>query len=228
MPNETEFLDRLIPKLEPWLASQSVAPVSHRSEEGVVPGATGGLPTSAGGGPVLLSPEDRSELRLYSQAFRDVAVQWSALSPLHRWEAFREQIVLRRVARIMDRPDAVMASVRRLKASIMQDIRKAIVLWNIMPAVALAVAALGVANLMMVNVTSRTREIAVMRAVGATKSQIVRLVLTEAMSLGTVGCILGVMLGMHTARSMNRLTTQLLGFEPVYTVPWMHVGVGVA
>ncbi|MCH7720836.1 MAG: FtsX-like permease family protein [Planctomycetes bacterium] len=253
MPNEAEPLARLIPKLEPWLASQSVEPVSNRSAPGATgglptsagrgsvllspddrselrlysPGATGGLSTSAGGGSVLLSPDDRSELRLYSQAFRDVAVQWPALSPLHRWEAFREQIVLRRVARIMDRPDAVMASVRRLKAGIMQDIRKAIVLLNIMPAVALAVAALGVANLMTVNVTSRTREIAVMRAVGATKSQIVRLVLTEAMSLGTVGCILGVVLGMHTARSMNRLTTQLVGFEPMYTVPWMHVGVGV-
>ena len=223
MPNEAEFLGRLIPKLETWLAGQSVAPASDLS----LPGATGGLPTSAGVGAALLSPDDRNELRLYSQAFRDVAVQWSALSPLHRWEAYREQLVLRRVARIMDRPDAVMASVRRLKASIMQDIRKAIVLLNIMPAVALAVAALGVANLMMVNVTSRTREIAVMRAVGATKSQIVRLVLTEAISLAAVGCILGVMLGMHTARSMNHLTTQLVGFEPLYTVPWMHVGIGV-
>jgi len=129
---------------------------------------------------------------------------------------------------VMDRSSVQIGSLRTLKENIDREIREATLLASAIPAVALLVAALGVANLMMVNVTTRSRQIAVVRAVGATKGQIVRLVLSEALTLGLLGSVVGVLLGLHSAASMNHLTGSLIGINPVYTVPWARVAVGVA
>ena len=94
---------------------------------------------------------------------------------------------------------------------------------SIIPVIALIVAALGVANLITASVNARTRQIAVLRAVGALKSQIVRLILVEAITLGVIGCVVGIALGMHTAHSMNHITEQLVGVELVFAVPWGRV-----
>ena len=76
---------------------------------------------------------------------------------------------------------------------------------------------------MMVNVASRSRQIAVLRAVGATKSQIARLVLIEAMVLGLLGCVVGVALGMHTAYTDGVLTERMLGLPMPWVAPWGRV-----
>ncbi|MCP4594597.1 MAG: FtsX-like permease family protein, partial [bacterium] len=87
---------------------------------------------------------------------------------------------------------------------------------------------IGVANLIAASVSARTRQIAVLRAVGALKSQIVRLVLAEALTLGVMGCLIGVALGLHTANSMNVITEKLVGVDLVFTVPWGRVAGAVS
>jgi putative ABC transport system permease protein len=96
------------------------------------------------------------------------------------------------------------------------------------PLMSLLVAALGVANLMMANVASRQRQIAVMRAVGATRWQMVRLVMGEAIILGMLGSAMGILLGLHLAANSNYVTEKVWGFEPVWTIPWGWVGGAVA
>jgi len=61
-------------------------------------------------------------------------------------------------------------------------------------AVALLVAALGIANTMLMNVLERTREIGVMKAVGAAGSHIQAIFLIEGSLIGTVGGGLGLLL----------------------------------
>lgn len=61
--------------------------------------------------------------------------------------------------------------------------------------VALLVAALGIANTMVMAVLERTREIGVMKAVGASPRDIRRIFLAEAAAVGVVGGLLGVLLG---------------------------------
>ncbi|MFH0981500.1 MAG: ABC transporter permease, partial [Planctomycetota bacterium] len=153
-----------------------------------------------------------------------VAENWEDLAPAERWDLFREQLVLLKVGYAVGKPDAQNGSLRRLKQSIDSDIRRATLLVSIIPVIALIVAALGVANLITVSVNARTRQIAVLRAVGAVKSQILRLVLTEALTLGVMGCVLGILLGMHTADSMNTITEKLVGVELIFAVPWRRVG----
>ena len=61
--------------------------------------------------------------------------------------------------------------------------------------VALGIAALGVMNTMVMSVLERTREIGVMRAVGARRSTIRRLFTFEAAALGFFGGLFGVVIG---------------------------------
>jgi hypothetical protein len=156
------------------------------------------------------------------------APNWEDLTPAERWDLFREQLVMLKVAYAAGAPDAQTGSLRRLKQSIDEDIRRATLLASIIPVIALIVAALGVANLITVSVNARTRQIAVLRAVGALKSQIVRLVLAEALTLGVMGCLIGIALGLHTAYSMNYITEKLVGIKLVFAVPWGRVGAAAA
>jgi len=118
--------------------------------------------------------------------------------------------------------------VRALKLAIDRDLRRATLLFTTIPLVALLVAALGVGNLMTANVASRTREIAMLRAVGSTKWQIVRLVIGEALVLGVLGSALGLALGLHAAYGMNSMTLAIWGYKPNWTIPWDLVLPGVA
>ena len=115
-----------------------------------------------------------------------------------------------------------------LKRIIDREVRQITRILTAIPAVALVVAALGVANLMTANVNARARQIALLRAVGTTKWQVMRLVLGEAGVLAVLGCGLGLGLGFHLAYHSNYVLDQMTGFQPVWTVPWDWVGYGVA
>jgi putative ABC transport system permease protein len=62
-------------------------------------------------------------------------------------------------------------------------------------AVALVVAAIGIANTMTMAIYERTREIGIMKALGATNRDVLRIFLAEAGAIGFVGGLLGVTVG---------------------------------
>ncbi|MFC7232052.1 ABC transporter permease [Saliphagus sp. GCM10025308] len=66
-------------------------------------------------------------------------------------------------------------------------------------AISLVVGSIGIANIMLVSVTERTREIGIMKAVGAQNRDVLGLFLTEAVILGVIGAILGTALGLAVA-----------------------------
>ncbi|SDC71240.1 ABC transporter permease [Natrinema hispanicum] len=63
-------------------------------------------------------------------------------------------------------------------------------------AISLLVGSIGIANIMLVSVTERTREIGIMKAVGAQNRDVLGLFLTESVILGVIGAILGTGLGL--------------------------------
>jgi putative ABC transport system permease protein len=127
-------------------------------------------------------------------------------------------------------PSKAFVTARELKREIDRNIDRVTLLLSVIPLVGLLVSALGLANLMAANVASRFREIAVLRAIGLTRSQTLRMVVGEAVVLGLLGSAMGLALGIALGRASNAMTLALSGFAPPLSVPWPLVlgGAGLA
>lgn len=76
--------------------------------------------------------------------------------------------------------------------------------------IALLVAAIGVINTMVMATLERTREIGIMRAIGATKRTVRRLFTVEAGVLGFMGGVFGVAISVGVAVALNQVLNQQL------------------
>ncbi len=74
-------------------------------------------------------------------------------------------------------------------------------------AIALLVAAIGIANTMTMAILERTREIGLMKAIGATNRDVMSIFLGEAAGIGFVGGLGGVILGLGAGALLNLLAT---------------------
>jgi putative ABC transport system permease protein len=86
--------------------------------------------------------------------------------------------------------------------------------------VAVLVAVLGIVNSLTVSITDRRRELGVMQAVGGLRSQIRRTVWLEAVSIGFIGLVLGLGLGLlNVYYSLGMVRRDLGGLDLDYTFP---------
>jgi putative ABC transport system permease protein len=99
-------------------------------------------------------------------------------------------------------------------------------------AIALLVAAIGIANTMTMAILERTREIGLMKAIGATNRNVLAIFLGEAAGIGFVGGLGGVIIGWLAGQGINVIaivylanqTAQSGGMPPsvaVYTPLWL-------
>ncbi|HEX4135826.1 MAG TPA: ABC transporter permease [Bryobacteraceae bacterium] len=86
------------------------------------------------------------------------------------------------------------------------------VLLGLIGALTLAIGGIGLANIMLVSVTQRTREIGVLKSLGATRSAIRFQFLAEAMAIVTSGGLIGVLIGWALIAGIRTLPL----LEPIF------------
>ena len=87
-------------------------------------------------------------------------------------------------------------------------------------AVAVLVAVLGIVNALTVSITDRRREIGVLRAVGGLRSQVRHTVWMEALGVGVIGLVLGLVLGaIQLYYSVEIARRDLIGIDIGYAYP---------
>jgi len=89
--------------------------------------------------------------------------------------------------------------------------------------ISLIVGAIGIANIMLVSVTERTREIGIMKAVGFQNRDILQLFLVEAVILGLAGSVFGIIVGVLAGYS----TTAFLALPFIFPIEWAGIAVAV-
>jgi putative ABC transport system permease protein len=144
----------------------------------------------------------------------------------------------RRVAAVL--PDGFEAVTRdELVADSTADVREGLRFFTtvllVFAAIALFVGAFLIANTFSMLVAQRTRELAVLRALGASRGQVMRSVLVEALVIGSLASVVGFALGLAVAVGLRRLLATLgldlpagaTVVQPTTLLACLAVGIGV-
>jgi putative ABC transport system permease protein len=80
---------------------------------------------------------------------------------------------------------------------------------------ALLVASIGIANTMIMSVYERTREIGILKAIGASRGDIRVLFVTESALIGLAGGVAGITLGWLLGLGLNKLILAILRWQEI-------------
>ncbi len=91
-------------------------------------------------------------------------------------------------------------------------------------AISLIVGAIGIANTMVTSVLERTREIGILKAIGACNSAVLRIFLIESCMIGLIGGVLGASIGLAASFALNffgapsKVTPELFAFVIIFSI----------
>lgn len=120
---------------------------------------------------------------------------------------------------------------RALKDRVLQLMNQAFSMFDVLGIIAVIVAALGVVNTLTMSVIERTREIGMLRSIGMTRFQIVKMVLAEAGLLGIIGGLLGIVFGVLLTRIFLASMADMSGYKLTMVIPtatyWVSITVAL-
>jgi putative ABC transport system permease protein len=130
----------------------------------------------------------------------------------------------RRVDDLVRRESLNLATRADLKGYIKDVIGRLYALIHVQQLVVGAVAAMGVVTALLISVLQRRRELGLLRAVGATRAQVLRSVLAEAALMGLIGTLFGVALGVPIEWYIVRVVIwEEGGFLFPLVIPWVAI-----
>jgi putative ABC transport system permease protein len=119
---------------------------------------------------------------------------------------------------------------RAFRERITKTTDRAFALFDVLVSIGMVVAALGVLNTLLMNILERTREIGGLRSLGMTRGQVARMILAEAGTMGAIGALLGLGMGLVLSRLFVRAMNQLSNYNLAYVFPTSSLiaGLGIA
>jgi putative ABC transport system permease protein len=112
--------------------------------------------------------------------------------------------------------------IERIQGAVAEALARVFGVFDALAFVAVIVAALGIVNTLTMGVLERVREIGVLRAIGMSRRQAMRMVVVEAAILGVVGVVLGAAAGIGVGALLLQLGG---GLGHPGGVPWLPIAV---
>ena len=128
-------------------------------------------------------------------------------------------------AALHDYPTVVVKDQSQFKQDISNSINQLLAVMLLLLGLAIFIAILGIVNTLILTVLERTRELGMLRAVGATRPQVRRMVVLESVVIAVYGAVLGIVLGVVFATAFQKILADQ-GIS-VLSIPWTQLVVFV-
>jgi putative ABC transport system permease protein len=116
------------------------------------------------------------------------------------------------------------SSIRNQALSLMEQ---AFRMFDVVALISILVGSLGVVNTLTMSVIERTQEIGMLRAIGTSRGQIIRMVLAESGLMGVIGGVLGLATGIILARILFIGMNTMSGYQLTFTIPPEGIAISV-
>jgi putative ABC transport system permease protein len=165
----------------------------------------GSMPWGGDQDDVILVPFTSAMKRLTGQTtFRFFYVQAEAANRIPEVQTQISELLRQRHRIAADKDDDFMVQTQQeISDRVTATSRIMTVLLGSIASVSLLVGGIGIMNIMLVSVTERTREIGIRLAVGARAQDILLQFLIEAVTLSTIGGLVGILLGIGSSRFIS-------------------------
>ncbi len=124
-------------------------------------------------------------------------------------------------AALADNPTVQVLSQTDFKEQITSGVDQILLVMVMLLSLAILIAVLGIVNTLVLSVVERTREIGMLRAVGALRRQIRTMVVLEALVIAVFGAVVGLVLGVWFAVALQR--TLIDQGIAVLDIPWIGI-----
>lgn len=121
-------------------------------------------------------------------------------------------------------PTVQVMSVAEFKDTLSDSVNTMLMIFGGLLGLAIIIALFGIANTLTLSVVERTRESALLRALGITKRQLRRMLSIEALVMAVIGALTGVVLGI----AFGWAATEAMGESSVFALPYGQVAGFVA
>lgn len=106
-----------------------------------------------------------------------------------------------------------------IRESIFVLMDQAFSMFDVMGVLAVLISSLGIVNTLTMNVMERIQEIGMLRAIGMTRGQVIKMVLSEAGLMGVIGGILGLSFGVLLSKIFLTGMTAMSGYKLDLVIP---------